>query len=367
MITLNLKNATTAIVLVLSLSCASVSATSSQTSFLNHLEPLQNVQYVVTPDQDHQSLIDAFNSAKKSIHVGIFGISSQQIADGLIAAKNRGVTVNIICDSYCTSNPKRSAIIAQLNAAKIKVVTASDGFTISHWKMFVIDEKRAFISTMNFITRSSEMRDMGVFVTNPTIVAEILAVFNSDLNNAANHGNFTPELTQPNLVWSPINSEAKLSALIDSAKTSIEIWIENMGQPTIQKALQAAVGRNVKVRLLTSQCGMSKPPAAAFANLKQLMDLGVEVRGMPFPATVDVPYIHAKTINVDHQTLFLGSENFSSNSINQARELGIIFENAQIQAQMSELYEKDWKVSTLFPAVPLATCSPLAEIDIPLN
>ncbi len=37
---------------------------------------------------------------------------------------------------------------------------------------------------MNFIVRTNQMRDMGIFLTNESIVKEIVAVFKSDVENA---------------------------------------------------------------------------------------------------------------------------------------------------------------------------------------
>ena len=330
--------------------------------FLSRLEPLQNPQFVSTPDQGHESLIEAFNQAQKSIQVGIFGISDPKIADALSAALKRGVRVTVICDKYCTNNPKRAEIYNRLKAEGVEIYTASAGFSISHWKMFVIDEKKAFVSTMTFIIRTQQMRDVGVFLTNPSVISEILAVFKADIENAKNQTAVTPELSQPNLVWSPNNSEEKLSQLILSAQKSVEIWIENMGQQTIQAALKTVAARGVKVRLLTSECGMGMPSEMAFVNLKELKDANIDVHVMPFPATTDIPYIHAKTIGVDRKTQFLGSENFSTNSILNARELGIIFQNEAIEAQMNSLFEKDWNHSNPLPASPPVTCSPLLSL-----
>jgi cardiolipin synthase A/B len=335
------------------------SVTPTAPNFLNQLEPLQNDVLVTTPEQDHQPLLDAFAEAKTSIYVGIFGISSPKIAEGLSAAQKRGVKVIVICDKYCTNNPKREEIYNKLKTDGVEMYTATSGFSISHWKMFVVDEKKAFVSTMNFIVRTNQMRDLGVFFTNENIIKEIVAVFKSDVENAKNQTANTPPLTNPNLVWSPNNSEDKLVQLIRSARKTVDIWIENMGSTNVHTALKDVAERGVKVRLLTSECGMGMPPAAAFKNLQDLASSGIKVQVMPFPATADVPYIHAKTINVDDAVLFLGSENFSNNSLLKARELGIIFRDKDIQSRLDALFEKDWAGSIVLPEKAPDTCSPL--------
>ena len=295
--------------------------------FLNRLEALQSPKFIATPDDDHSQILAAFNQAKVSIKVGIFGISGKHIADALEAAQKRGVSVTVICDKYCISNDKRAALVTQLKTAGVTVHMATQGFTISHWKMFVIDDAKVFISTMNFISRFNQMRDMGIFVTNPSIVKEIITVFDADIQNSKNQTAHTPNLTQPNLVWSPVNSEEKLVELIISAKDSVDIWIENMGNQAVHQALNTAIKNKVRVRLMTSLCSLGNDPVFAFSHLKQLIGFGAEVRVMPYPASPDAPYVHAKVIVADKK-IFLGSENFSMNSLLKARELGIIFEDA---------------------------------------
>ncbi len=344
---LNLQNAFSAAV-----------ALPSQT-WLDQIQELPDLQLVITPEQDYSEIFKAFKSAEKNIKVGIFGISSKDITSSLIEQSKRGIQVTVICDKYCTSNPKRLALFEELKAAGVNMVVASPGFSITHWKMFVIDDRKAFISTMNYISRFYQMRDFGVFTEDPAIVQEILTVYQQDLINAQNSTQVTPLLTSPYLIWSPVNSEGKLVDLINQAEKSIEIWIENLGNAQVHSALKKAVERKVNVRILTSVCGMGADHTFAYTNYKDLIPAGVTIRGMPFPATQDLPYIHAKSIHVDKQLYFLGSENFSYNSLVKARELGIVFKNNAIQAQLDEYFEKDWAKSVAIPETPPESCEAL--------
>ena len=80
---------------------------------------------------------------------------------------------------------------------------------------------------------------------------------------------------------------------------------------------------------------------------------------MPFPASPEIPYVHAKVIVVDKKTTFLGSENFSMNSLLNARELGIIFKDTEIQTRINSLYESDWLQTVPVPANPPEKCEAL--------
>jgi phosphatidylserine/phosphatidylglycerophosphate/cardiolipin synthase-like enzyme len=338
---------------------STVNAYSPKVSWLKQLNPINDLELVATPEQDHTPLYNAFAKAQKTIRIGIFGISSKDMADQIEKQIKRGIQVTIICDKYCTNNEKRKAIFEQLKNAGANIMVATKGFTISHWKMFVIDDTLAFVSTMNFISRANQMRDLGVFTADKAVISEIISVFDQDVENAKNQGSVTPNLVNANLVWSPNNSEAKIVDLIASADKSIEIWIENMGNPRVHEALAAAAKRNVNVRVLTSVCGLGMPAEAAFKNLRDLISKGITVKGMPYPATLALPYIHAKTVNIDHKAVFLGSENFSINSLTKARELGIVFTDTAVEQKMAALFEKDWAQSVDIPAEAPKKCSPL--------
>ena len=53
-------------------------------SWLDLISPINDLQLVITPEQDYTELFKAFKSAQKNIKVGIFGISSKEIAASLI-------------------------------------------------------------------------------------------------------------------------------------------------------------------------------------------------------------------------------------------------------------------------------------------
>lgn len=54
------------------------------------------------------------------------------------------------------------------------------------------------------------------------------------------------------------------------------------------------------------------------------------------------PYLHGKIILVDGQKVFLGSQNLTKNSLENNREVGIIFTPSQaIYETLSVLFKKD--------------------------
>ena len=56
-------------------------------------------------------------------------------------------------------------------------------------------------------------------------------------------------------------------------------------------------------------------------------------------------YMHAKIIVVDGKAAFVGSENISTASLNDNRELGIIVADANVLNTLQQTFQQDWSVS----------------------
>jgi len=57
------------------------------------------------------------------------------------------------------------------------------------------------------------------------------------------------------------------------------------------------------------------------------------------------PFLHAKLIIVDNEILYLGSINFSSPSLDENRELGILLTSKNLIQQVREVFKMDWENS----------------------
>jgi phosphatidylserine/phosphatidylglycerophosphate/cardiolipin synthase-like enzyme len=79
--------------------------------------------------------------------------------------------------------------------------------------------------------------------------------------------------------------------------------------------------------------------AAWRAALEYLAGCGAQVRIYPESGAL---YIHAKLIRADGRTVFIGSQNFSRQSLTYNRELGIITHNRQIAASTGDTFSADF-------------------------
>ena len=106
-----------------------------------------------------------------------------------------------------------------------------------------------------------------------------------------------------------------------------------MSDSGMATALENAATRGVSVKLSMT----SSTSSGTVSILTAMKAAGVQI--VEYPATGNYLYIHAKVIVADYgtsaETVFLGSENFSSNSLNNNRELGLIFTDAMSSTAQS--------------------------------
>ena len=74
--------------------------TTVENNTVNNTTTASNVSYYfarVTPNVDQQ-LISVINSSKSTLDIAIYSLTKKTIVDAIIAAKNRGINVEIITD-----------------------------------------------------------------------------------------------------------------------------------------------------------------------------------------------------------------------------------------------------------------------------
>jgi cardiolipin synthase A/B len=231
-------------------------------------------------------------------------------AEAILAGDaRRGVDVRVLLDRDYVGDANSPAL-AYLAAHRVHVHWASSQVAITHQKSFVVDGRTAVIMTGNFTSRYyGSDRDFAVVDRNAADVSAIEHVFALDWADRP----VTPGAGS-DLVWSP-GSEQALVALIGSARHHLFVENEEMSDERIVAALEAAARRGVTVEVVMTASSEWDSALTALAHA------GVHVRTYAYDAPL---YIHAKAISVDGRRVFLGSENFSTESLDYNRELGLI-------------------------------------------
>ena len=133
-----------------------------------------------------------------------------------------------------------------------------------------------------------------------------------------------------------------LLGLINGATSSLRIYSEEMGDRSVENALVKAAKRGVEVQV----CGENESGEYDSAYTK-LARAGIRISYYSSPAGF---YIHGKVVEADYGTarakIFIGSENFSSTSLNQNRELGLIISSHPVMAAVASTFAADFRHGT---------------------
>lgn len=294
---------------------------------------------ITEPDQGLSAIYALLSSAKKTIDMTMYELTDATVIDSLAKSAAAGVKVRVILDqnSEKTSN---TPAYNSLAAKKVSVHWANPAYAVTHQKTITIDSATSAIMTLNLTPEYySTSRDFAVITNDAADVAAIEATFNADFTNAA----ITPP-TGDNLVWSPTNSRAAITALIAGATKTLMLSQEEFSDPGMVSAIQAALKSGVTVAMV--QENINSDYASELTTLK---NAGAKI--VVYTSSKG-HYIHAKTVLADYGTakakLFLGSENISTDSLDKNRELGLIFSDLASMAAVHTAITADFKAGTAF-------------------
>src|SRR5580698_2625860 len=288
----------------------------------------------ILPDQGENAIYNFVNSATSSIDVTIYELNDVTLENDLVSREKAGADVRVILDQAQKSY--NTAAYNLLTAGGVGVVWSSTAFTYTHQKTITVNSDESYISTGNFDnTYYATSRDYGVFDTDANDVAAIVAVFNADYA----HTSITPS-DGDDLVWSPTDSQTHLLALIDGAQHSLDIEQEEFSDTTLINAIVADEKRGVTVRVVIED------PSEYSSELNEITAAGGKVTGYSSSTGF---YIHAKTVIADYgystAKAFVGSENFSSGSLNDNRELGMITTDSGVVTGLETTFDGDFSGS----------------------
>ncbi len=293
------------------------------------LYPTSGISVIVEPDgQNGQQLVDAIQNAATSVHMTMYILSDNHVIDALIHQHQIGHEVKVVLDQAMPpGGSSNQDAFDQLQSAGVSVVWAPPQFTYTHEKCVVIDGKTAWIMTMNSAYSSPrDNREYLAVDTIPEHVAEADAIFVGDFA-----GTPVTEVTGP-LVVAPIDAHAELDALVSMAKKSLDIEAEELSDEDLMNRIIAAKNAGITVRVVLSN---ETPTQAGMDAINRLKAAGCQA------VQLDQPYVHAKLMIVDDTYAYVGSANFTYDSLEMNRELGVLFAIPSEISKMETTFSQD--------------------------
>jgi phosphatidylserine/phosphatidylglycerophosphate/cardiolipin synthase-like enzyme len=158
-------------------------------------------------------------------------------------------------------------------------------------------------------------RSFAISTRDTKAVLEATKLFESDVTRQP----FTPG--RSNLVVSPDNARATLSAFIKGARRELAIYDAKVHDPAMIKLLKERAAKGVKVRVI--------------GNIKG-KDGGIETRRL---ATMR---LHVRAIVRDGTRAFVGSQSLRKDELENRREVGLIIANPAVARKLLQVFESDW-------------------------
>lgn len=302
---------------------------------------VQGVQVYVEPQAGESVITNAISSAQKSVWLEMYLLTDRAVLRALEETAHRGIDVRVMLEMHPYGGGSPQKTLDQLNAAGAKTQATSPDFSLTHEKGMIIDGTTAYIMTSNFSrsalggtsgSTSYRNREYGIIDSNPQDVQTIIAIFNADWSRSS------VQINDPNLVVSPINARNAFTNLIASAHSTLLIEAEEMQDSSIEQALVSAAQRGVHVQVILP------PSSSSSGNSNNNGISTVKQGGVQLKEDANL-YMHAKIIIIDGQKAFVGSENISSASLDNNRELGIIVADVSVLNTLQQTFQQDWSES----------------------
>ena len=270
-------------------------------------------------------------SARHALDLTMYALEDTRAEQLLAVDATGGVDVRVIVKGASTGARNEPAL-RYLQGHGVHVRWAGSLYALTHEKTLVVDGSVAAIMTLNWTSRFyATTRDVAVIDHRTADIEAIQKTFDADYNQTP-----VEPASGAGLVWSPTTALPELLALINGATRELDVENEEMGSATITGALIAAARRGVNVAICMTD---SSNWSSAFGELTAA---GVHVRVYAPDAPL---YIHAKAIVRDpgagDQQAFVGSQNFSTQSLEYNRELGITLSSSTVIEQLVAMFRGD--------------------------
>jgi phosphatidylserine/phosphatidylglycerophosphate/cardiolipin synthase-like enzyme len=276
-----------------------------------------------------QAVVDAVNSATRTLDIAAFEWNIPQLTNAVLAAKNRGVVVRMVVDNEHTVEDDDSTIQALIDAGI--PMTYDERSAFMHNKFMIIDSSLIITGSMNF-TMNDVFRNNNnmLFMRSSRAVTAYQTEFDQMFA-----GTFGPSKTQHDtsftldgvpvrILFSPSGTNVVVNALaaeLAKARTQIRFMTFSFTHDTIGNALLERSSAGVTVSGVFETRGSQTDSS----ELPRLFCVGIDARqdGNGFT-------LHHKVFIIDDHTVVTGSFNISENATRSNDENMVIIQSPDV-------------------------------------
>jgi phosphatidylserine/phosphatidylglycerophosphate/cardiolipin synthase-like enzyme len=368
----------------------------------------------VSPDSSYRMVKAAIDAAIERIDLYIYNLSADHLVALLQGALDRHVAVRIMYDTHDTRGDEAAKLQALVGAERRTAPSSGRRrvFTVCHQKFAVIDGKTVLLGSANWAASSIPLleqvggfrkgnREWLLAIRSDGLADWFGRLFQADWD--------IPELPTPDAIGlpelldrpsvmvpmslahvpdevfdlrqfqvrapidvlpiiSPQNYLETVLALIEGATESIAIQQQYIldGGGATRKILAALAARtaDLEIRAIASpafrKIGASDSWELTVASF-QAHGLKDSLRAMNLRFYT---HCHNKGVIVDRRKVVVSSTNWSDNSIERAREAGVVIDSQNIAGYFATVFDSDWSNAWDAADVPANLVEIVAEAEI---
>jgi len=288
---------------------------------------VHNLSLIIQPGDSFFPIVDAIDSATRSIKMTIFRMDDPIVLDALNFAVTRNVKVQALValasKGWTKRNKKLGDDLAKIGVEVRMPRVKKDKIKRYHYKIMMIDDSQSLILTFNPTQKNLHYaRDFGVRVRDNKITTELNRLFDADW-----HGRPFQPAELP-LVISPVNSRKRLMEFIESATRSIRILDAKIEDQQVMGLLLRKASSGGAVKIISRDTFYHQ--VVANFHVRKLSRYK----------------LHAKCVVVDGGRFFVGSQNLRAVSMDRRREVGILVEDDAMSRRIERVFDEDWTNAT---------------------
>ena len=258
-----------------------------------------------------KALADFIGTAGSTLYVCIYDLDLENVADALIQAKSRGVSVKVVTD---TDNYALNAVRRLLEAG-IEVVP-DNRKSIMHNKFVIADAHYVWTGSFNFTDNCAGRNDNNALILeSPELAAGYIAKFDEYWD-----GKFSKQAKQRSVntrvkagsipvqyAFSPSDGIRKIIlGELSQARESVDVMAFSFTNNDLALKLAELIRKGVRVRCIfdNGQAG------SKYSRKQYLRKTGAQV----YPSPNRSGKMHHKVIIMDNKTVITGSYNYSRNA-----------------------------------------------------
>lgn len=272
---------------------------------------------VVTARAERREVVlDLIRSARSRITLSLFRCSDRAVLDELRQAVERGVDVDVMMTSRAKGGKKKlRKLWKRLEDTGARLSAYSDPVVKYHAKYLVVDDGPALIASLNFTRKCFEETCDALVVTyDPAVVTGLRALMDTDRVGGAAPGGVSDRL-----IVGPERARRQVRALIEGARTSIQVIDAKISDPALIALLNARRSDGLTVEILDQR------------------DLG-GVRS------------HAKIMLIDGTRAIVGSLALTALSLDFRREVAVRVDDPSAVAAIGALFRSITDTRRLVPS-----------------